>query len=84
MTKEAPYVGMFIWFVYQDDPGQPWDSGLYSRGGAAKGSSPNAFARSAKPLDAGTPSTFRAGTLTPSVTLYTRRYCVGTTSEAIG
>ena len=29
--------------------------------------------------------TFRRGTLTPSVTLYTRRYCVGdTTGEAIG
>lgn len=86
MTKKLPYVGMFIWFVYQDNPGQPWGSGLYTRGGAAKGSSPNAFARSAKPLDArNAVYTFRAGTLTPSVTVYTRRYCVGdTTGEAIG
>ena len=44
MTKKLPFVGMFIWFVYQDNPGQDWDSGLYTRGGAAKGSSPNAFA----------------------------------------
>ncbi len=86
MTRKLPYVGMFIWFVYKDDPGQQWDSGLYSRGGSAKGSSPNAFARSAKPLDArNAVYTFRAGTLTPNVTLYTRRYCVGdTTGEAIG
>jgi len=86
MAKKLPYVGMFIWFVYQDNEGQPWDSGLYARSGAAKGSSPNAFARSAKPLDArNAVYTFRRGTLTPSVTLNTRRYCVGdTTGEAIG
>ena len=86
MAKKLPYVGMFIWFVYQDNEGQPWDSGLYARSGAAKGSSPNAFARSAKPLDArNAVYTFRRGTLTPSVTLNTRRYCVGDTAgEPIG
>ena len=86
MAKKLPYVEMFIWFVYHDSEGQPWDSGLYTRSGSAKGSSPNAFSRAAKPLDArNAVYTFRRGTLTPSVTLYTRRYCVGdTTGEAIG
>ena len=86
MAKKLPYVEMFIWFVYHDSEGQPWDSGLYTRSGSAKGSSPNAFSKAAKPLDArNAVYTFRRGTLTPSVTLYTRRYCVGdTTGEAIG
>ncbi len=85
-AAKFPFVGMFIWFVYQDDQGQPWESGLYRAGGAAKGSSPARFGASARPLDArnGVYS-FRAGTTTPLVTLYTRRYCVGdTTGEAIG
>jgi hypothetical protein len=86
MTKKLPFVGMFIWFVYQDDPGQPWDSGIYSQGGAAKGASPRAFGASARPLDArNAVYTFRAGTLTPLVNLHTRRYCVGdTTGTPIG
>ncbi len=38
-----PFVNMFIWFVYQDDQGQPWDSGIYTRSGAPKGTSPARF-----------------------------------------
>ncbi len=86
MATKYPFVGMFIWFVYQDDQGQPWESGLYRAGGAPKGSSPARFGASARPLDArnGVYS-FRAGTTTPLVSLYTRRYCVGdTTGESIG
>ena len=48
MARKLPFVGMFIWFVYQDDPGQPWDSGVYARGGSAKGASPRSFSASAK------------------------------------
>ena len=76
IARKMPFVGMFIWFVYQDDQGQPWDSGLYTRVGAPKGSSPAAFRTEASPLDArnGVYS-FRRGTLTPLVKLYVRRYC---------
>jgi hypothetical protein len=76
MARKMPFVGMFIWFVYQDDQGQPWESGLYSRAGAPKGSSPSAFRSAAVPLDArnGVYS-FRRGTLTPLVKLFVRRYC---------
>ena len=35
--RSYPFVGMFIWFVYQDDQGQPWESGLYRASGAPKG-----------------------------------------------
>ena len=80
LVRNLPYVGMFIWFVYQDDQGQPWDSGLYTRTGAPKGSSPSRFAATARPLDArNAVYRFRGGTLTPLVTLFVRRYCVGDT-----
>jgi hypothetical protein len=86
LARKLPFVDMFIWFVYQDDPGQPWDSGLYTQGGAAKGSSPRAFTATARPLDARNALyTFRRGTLTPLVNLHARRYCVGdTTGTPIG
>jgi Cellulase (glycosyl hydrolase family 5) len=76
MVRPMPFVTMFIWFVYQDDPGQPWDSGVYTRGGAAKDGSAASFSRTARPLDArnGVYS-FRAGTVTPLVRLYVRKYC---------
>jgi len=35
-----PFVDMFIWFVYRDDQGQPWDSGIYTTSGSPKGPSP--------------------------------------------
>jgi hypothetical protein len=70
------FVQMFIWFVYQDDQGQPWESGVYTQNGTPKNPSPGRFSASARPLDPrnGVLSV-RRGTLTPLVNLYTRRYC---------
>ena len=86
IARNYSFVTMFIWFVYQDDQGQPWESGLYTEPGAAKNSSPTRFAASAKPLDArNAVYSFRRGTLTPLVQLYTRRYCANdTTRTSIG
>jgi hypothetical protein len=76
IAKRFPFVTMFIWFVFRDDQGQPWDSGLYTQGGLPKASAPTAFSRNARPLDArNSVYAFRGGTLTPLVQLYTRRYC---------
>jgi len=76
MTRKMPFVGMFIWFVYQDDRGQPWESGLYTRGGSPKGRSARTFRAVAKPLDARNPTlSVRRGARTASVKLYARRYC---------
>jgi hypothetical protein len=78
LVRKLPYVPMFIWFVYQDDQGQPWESGVYTQGGARKGTSPSAFSATARPLDARNAVwQFRGGTVTPLVVLHTRRYCVG-------
>ena len=77
IARTYPFVTMFIWFVYQDDPGQPWDSGLYTQTGANKGSAPSRFSAAARPLDArNAVLSLRRGTASPAVTLYTRRFCV--------
>ncbi len=77
LAKRYPFVGMFIWFVYQDDQGQEWESGLYTQSGSAKGSSPSRFSSTARPLDARNAMySFRRGTTTPLVRVHTRRFCV--------
>ena len=77
LARRLDFVEMFIWFVYQDDPGQPWDSGLYTQTGARKGSSARRFETAARPLDArNTVLSLRRGTRSPQVTLFTRRFCV--------
>lgn len=77
LARKYPFVGMFIWFVYQDDQGQEWESGLYTESGNAKGGSPSRFSANARPLDArNAVYSFRRGTSTPLVRLYARRYCV--------
>ena len=80
------FVDMFIWFVFRDDPGQPWESGVYTQAGAPKGTSPARFTSSARPLDArNAVLSMRGGTVTPLVNLYTRRYCAtDTTGTLIG
>jgi hypothetical protein len=76
LAKSMPFVTMFIWFVYQDDQGQPWESGLYTQGGAPKAASPSRFSAAARPLDARS-SVFKikGGTPTPLVNLFARRFC---------
>jgi hypothetical protein len=81
MAARLPFVNMFIWFVYQDDQGQPWESGVYTQSGTPKGSSPARFKTSAGPLDPRNGFVLaRGGTLTPLVNLYTRKYCATDTS----
>jgi hypothetical protein len=86
IAKSYPFVDMFIWFVYQDDQGQPWESGLYTQGGAPKANSPSRFAASARPLDArNAVLSVPKGTLTPLVNLNVRRFCANdSTGTPIG
>jgi Cellulase (glycosyl hydrolase family 5) len=87
-----PFVDMFIWFIFQDDPnhqddpGQEWQSGVYAQNGSPKGTSPDRFTASARPLDArNSMITLPKGTLTPLLNVYTRRYCAtDTTGTSIG
>jgi hypothetical protein len=76
LAARYPFVNMFIWFVFQDDQGQPWESGLYTRSGAAKGSSPSRFSAAARPFDPRNDLVLlRPGTITPLLNVHTRRYC---------
>ena len=76
IVSRYPFVPMFIWFVYQDDQGQPWESGIYRRDGSPKNPSPARFAAAARPFDARNGlALVPRGTITPLLTVYTRRYC---------
>jgi hypothetical protein len=68
-------VGMFIWFVMEDNPGSLWQSGIYRDNGSAKLAQPR-FGRSARPLSAiNGKLTVKGGTKNPTVTVYLREYC---------
>jgi hypothetical protein len=76
IARKQHFVSMFVWFVYQDDPGQPWESGLYTRTGSPKGNSPPRFARAARPLDARNAIlNLKRGAKSPPVILNARRQC---------
>jgi hypothetical protein len=77
ITRRFSFVPMFVWFVYQDSPGQPWESGLYTSTGTAKAPSPTRFQASARTVDArNAVYTFPARTLTPLVMVAARKFCV--------
>jgi hypothetical protein len=67
VAKSDPNVQMFIWFVFRDSAGNPWQSGLVSQNGAKKPAY-NAFGAVARLID-GTTTTTRAG-VSPRVTMY--------------
>jgi hypothetical protein len=67
IAKNDPNIQMFIWFVYRDSAGNPWQSGLFSANGAKKPAY-NAFGAVARLID-GTTSTTKAG-VRPRVTMY--------------
>jgi hypothetical protein len=67
IAKNDPNVQMFIWFVFHDTVGNPWQSGLYTAGGAQKPAY-DPFGAVARLLD-GTMFTVKAGAQ-PRVTMY--------------
>jgi hypothetical protein len=67
IAKNDPNVQMFIWFVFHDTIGNPWQSGLYAANNVQKPAY-DAFGAVARLID-GTMFTVKAGT-TPRVTMY--------------
>lgn len=67
IAKKDPNVQMFIWFVFHDSAGNPWQSGLYAANGAQKPAY-DPFGAVARLID-GTMFTVKAGT-TPRVSVY--------------
>jgi hypothetical protein len=86
LAARYPFVNMFIWFVYQDDQGQPWESGLYTRNGSPKGNSAARFSSSARPFDPRNGLLIvRRGTLTPLLNVHTRKFCTNNSAgTAVG
>ena len=67
IAKNDPNVQMFIWFVFHDTTGNPWQSGLFTSGGRQKPAY-DAFGAVARLTDGAT-FTVKAGT-SPRVTMY--------------
>jgi hypothetical protein len=67
IAKNDPNVQMFIWFVFRDTVGNPWQSGLFASSGSQKPAY-DRFSAVARLID-GTMFTVKAGT-TPRVTMY--------------
>jgi hypothetical protein len=67
IAKNDPNVQMFIWFVFRDTTGNPWQSGLYASTGSQKPAY-DRFGAVARLID-GTMFTVKAGT-SPRVTMY--------------
>jgi Cellulase (glycosyl hydrolase family 5) len=67
IAKNDPNVQMFIWFVFHDTRGNPWQSGLFTSGGSQKPAY-DAFGAVARLTD-GTTFNVKAGT-SPRVTMY--------------
>ena len=66
-AKKDPNVQMFIWFVFRDTAGDPWQSGLYAQNGARKPAY-STFSSVARLID-GTTTTTKAG-VSPHVTMF--------------
>jgi hypothetical protein len=89
IARKDPRVKMFIWFVFQDSTGSPWQSGLYRLDGSGKRAA-GVWASTVAPLDMrnGLVSA-PAGTVRPPVIVYLRNFCsnnaagaaVGTTTR---
>ena len=67
IAKNDPNIQMFVWFVFHDSTGNPWQSGLFGTHDNAKPAY-NAFGAVARLID-GTTSNVKAGTR-PRVTVY--------------
>ena len=82
IARGDPRVRMFIWFVFRDSPGSPWQSGLYREDGSPKPAQA-AWPTAVAPLDARNGKvTARGGTAGPIVTVYLRDFCANNPAGA--
>ena len=67
MLRKLPYVKMFIWFIFRDDPTSTWQSGLLYKNGLEKPAA-DVFPALAAQFDGRNPVvTVRSGTRRPVV-----------------
>lgn len=71
IAKRTPAIKMFLWFVFRDDPSDPWQSGLLDEAGARKPAFAT-FAAAAATVDARNAIAYvKAGRRNPSVRVST-------------
>jgi hypothetical protein len=75
LAKKDKRVAMFVWFVFRDSSGSPWQSGLHRANGVAKPAAAR-WAAAARGVDRiNGKVTVRGGTSSPSVTVHLRDLC---------
>jgi len=75
LAKKDPRIQMFIWFVFQDSAGQPWQSGLYRRTGAPKPALARFRAIAPTVSMVNGKVSFKGGTRNPALKVYLRPFC---------
>ncbi|HWG55734.1 MAG TPA: glycosyl hydrolase, partial [Gaiellaceae bacterium] len=85
IARNNKRVDMFVWFVFRDHPTSLWQSGVLTRGGAAKPAL-GRFRTFARSVDARNPLlNVRGGTANPVITVPLREYGAGTAAgESVG
>jgi hypothetical protein len=80
-AKKDPRIPMFIWFVYRDSAGSPWQSGVLRASGAPKPAAARwaAAARAADRING--KLAVRGGTASPAVVVHLREFCA---NNAVG
>jgi hypothetical protein len=75
LAKRDPRIPMFIWFVFRDSAGSPWQSGVYRSSGAAKPAAAR-WAAAARTVDrVNGKVTVKGGTANPLVNVNYRGLC---------
>jgi hypothetical protein len=74
LLRADPRVRMFVWFVFRDSAGSPWQSGLYASDGRAKPGD-SRFTSSVTPLDARNATMTVKSGKRPVAVVYLREFC---------
>ncbi len=82
-AKKDPRIPMFVWFVFRDSAGSPWQSGIHRTSGAPKPAAArwSASAKAADRLNGKV--TVKGGTVSPLVTVYLRDMCTNNVAGAM-
>ena len=75
LAKKDPRIPMFIWFVFRDSSGSPWQSGVYRTSGAAKPAAARWAAAATTTDRLNGKLTVKGGTANPLVNVNFRDMC---------
>ena len=83
LAKKDKRVAMFVWFVFRDSKGSPWQSGVYRTSGAPKPAA-SRWAAAARGVDMlNGKLSVRGGTSSPTVTVHLRDLCTNNVPGAV-